>query len=129
MRRFTREIGLAAAAAVLAGGSLVYAQLAQQPGQMQISGTIAAVSPQEHMLKLLVEPAAKQPTVFLVDAQTNITDNGQSVQLHELEVGERVTVQYVAKDGKQLARIIRVDAPEAAQPEAVRPPGGAIGSP
>ena len=128
MRRFSQGVGWVVAGAIWACGSVVYAQLAQQPGQLQISGTIEAVSLQEHTLKLQVEPAAKQPAVFLVDAQTNITDNGQAMQLHQLEVGERVTVQYVAKNGRQLAQIIRVDALEAAQPKASRSPAPTTGS-
>lgn len=127
MRRFTQRVGWVVAAAIWAGGSLVYAQLALQPGQMQVSGTIEAVSPQEHTLKLHVEPVAKQPAVFLVDAQTNISDHGRAVQFHELAVGERVTILYVAKDGKQLAQIIYVATPEAAQSPSARSPATSAG--
>lgn len=58
MRRFSQRVGWVVVAAIWAGGSVVYAQLAQQPGQMQTSGTIETVSPQEHTVKLQAKPDA-----------------------------------------------------------------------
>jgi len=125
MNHLTRRIGMVALAGALLGAmsGTLEAQLAQ--GLMRASGKVAVVDVQESLLRLETEPGARQPgtpsaiqpTLFVIDEKTRITESGKPAKLPELEAGEHVTVEYIAQGGRNLARLITIEGPaEATQP-------------
>lgn len=129
MTHLTRRIGMVALAAALLGAmsGRLDAQLTQ--GLMRASGKIAVVDLQQRLLRLESEPGARQPgtpaaiqpTLFVIDEQTQIAGSGQPAKLPELAVGAQVTVEYIAQAGRNLARLITIErSTEATEP--VGPP-------
>ncbi len=73
-------------------------------------GSISALDLQANSLKL-TDANGKTWTLGIDPNTTTVWKGGQFIKLNQLKMWEQVKVRHVAKDGKQVAKSIEIEAP------------------
>lgn len=120
MKPLIEVVGLSALVAVVsffASGSYLAAdetpaakavsEEAAQKGEpiKQASGKVAAVDLEKKIVSVKKGPLALQEN-YLIDRQTSITRDNEGLSLRELKPGVMVKIEYVIKEGQNVARSI-----------------------
>lgn len=86
---------------------------------LMTSGKIASVDADQQRLKLKTGWFSSKE--FEVDPNAQITDGQQSLELEQLQPGDKAMVEYTEEGGKQIAEAITVQK-EGVQPQPMTPP-------
>lgn len=106
-----RVLGVMALVASLAGAAS--AELAT------ISGKIAAVDAQQHLLRVKTGLLTTQE--FQISPDTKVSDGQRELNVGSLSLGDEVHVQYMEVDGRRMARQITLEPANAAGAAAPEP--------
>ncbi len=130
MGNIRAALGMLGALVVLVGSlcraELAVAQVAQPVGMQQVSGRIQSVDPKAKLVKVEAEKAigavsTSQPMEFSLADTTVITEGVRMLRPEELRVGRNVQIEYTIEQGRHIAQLISVQAPN----EGARLPEGA----
>jgi hypothetical protein len=116
----SRKASLGLALALLLAGGIASAEPpASKSHANTLSGTVSSVDATRK--NLLVKDAGGKETSFVWTGATHMTGG-------TLKVGEKVTVRWMAREGKKIATVVKVHAPEA-ETTAAAPPASVSPTP